>query len=148
MNFLLLATPRGNSAGKLGTGTIHALHAGMRYRLASVMYLRALHARKLLLIAKLDRLARNVAFISALPESGVEPVCCDMPSANKLTLHILAAVVEHEREMISQRTKVTLAQIRARGVRLGRPDSNASTARSGRSATVAGFIESVRPEAD
>jgi DNA invertase Pin-like site-specific DNA recombinase len=47
-------------------------------------------------IAKLDRLARNVHFLSGLMESGVEFLCCDMPSANKLTLHILAAVAEDE----------------------------------------------------
>src|SRR3984893_8395226 len=54
-----------------------------------------------LVIAKLDRLSRNVAFISALMNSGVEFIAADMPHANKLTIHILAAVAEHEREMIS-----------------------------------------------
>jgi DNA invertase Pin-like site-specific DNA recombinase len=57
----------------------------------------------MLVIAKLDRLARNVAFIANLMEAGVEFTAVDMPSANKLTLHILAAVAEHEREMISAR---------------------------------------------
>jgi DNA invertase Pin-like site-specific DNA recombinase len=52
--------------------------------------------RAMLVIAKLDRLARNVAFIANLMESGVEFTAVDMPSANKLTLHILAAVAEHE----------------------------------------------------
>src|SRR4051812_3190938 len=60
--------------------------------------------RAMLVIAKLDRLARNVAFIANLMEAGVEFTAVDMPSANKLTLHILAAVAEHEREMISART--------------------------------------------
>src|SRR5262249_56223928 len=59
-------------------------------------------------IAKLDRLARNVAFISNLMESGVEFVAADMPMANRLTVHVLAAVAEHEREMISQRTRAAL----------------------------------------
>jgi DNA invertase Pin-like site-specific DNA recombinase len=59
-----------------------------------------------LLIAKLDRLARNVHFVSGLMESGVDFVAADMPMANRLTVHILAAVAEHEREMISQRTKL------------------------------------------
>src|SRR4051812_34693876 len=72
-----------------------------------------------LIIAKLDRLARNVAFVSNLMEAGVEFVAVDMPMANKLTVHILAAVAEHEREMISARTKAALAAARARGVRLG-----------------------------
>src|SRR5260370_10058350 len=61
-----------------------------------------------IVIAKLDRLARNVAFISNLMESGVEFVAADMPMANRLTVHVLAAVAEHEQKMISQRTKAAL----------------------------------------
>jgi DNA invertase Pin-like site-specific DNA recombinase len=74
-----------------------------------------------LVIAKLDRLGRNVAFISALMESGADFVCCDNPHANRLTLHMLAAFAEHEREQISQRTKAALAAAKARGVKLGNP---------------------------
>jgi DNA invertase Pin-like site-specific DNA recombinase len=74
------------------------------------------------LIAKLDRLARNVAFISNLMESGVEFVAADMPMANRLTVHVLAAVAEHEREMISQRTRAALGAAKARGKRLGNPN--------------------------
>jgi DNA invertase Pin-like site-specific DNA recombinase len=78
--------------------------------------------RATLVIAKLDRLARNVAFVSNLMESGVEFVACDNPYATRLTIHILSAVAEHEREMISQRTKAALAAAKARGVRLGNPN--------------------------
>jgi len=74
-----------------------------------------------LVIAKLDRLSRNVAFIANLMDSKADFVACDMPEANKLTIHILAAVAEHEREMISQRTKAALQAAKARGVKLGSP---------------------------
>ncbi|MBV9771691.1 MAG: recombinase family protein [Bryobacterales bacterium] len=77
--------------------------------------------RATLVIAKLDRLGRNVAFISTLMESGADFVCCDNPHANKLMLHMLAAFAEHEREQISQRTKAALAAAKARGVKLGNP---------------------------
>src|ERR1700730_3738998 len=72
-----------------------------------------------LVIAKLDRLSRNLAFIAALMDSGVEFVAVDNPHATRLTLHILAAVAEHEREMIAQRTKAALQAAKARGIRLG-----------------------------
>lgn len=75
--------------------------------------------RATLIIAKLDRLARNVAFVSNLMESGVDFVAADLPTANRLTIHILAAVAEAEAEAISTRTKVALAAAKARGTRLG-----------------------------
>lgn len=73
-----------------------------------------------LIIAKLDRLARNVHFISGLMMSKVRFVACDMPEANELTIHIMAAFAEHEAKRISQRTKDALAVAKAHGVALGR----------------------------
>lgn len=75
--------------------------------------------KAVLVIAKLDRLARSVAFISQLMETRVEFVACDAPYANRLMLHILSAFAEHEREQISVRTKAALAAAKARGVKLG-----------------------------
>jgi DNA invertase Pin-like site-specific DNA recombinase len=72
-----------------------------------------------LIIAKLDRLARNVHFVSGLMESRVRFVACDMPEANELTIHIMAAFAEHEAKRISQRTKEALAVAKSRGVKLG-----------------------------
>jgi DNA invertase Pin-like site-specific DNA recombinase len=74
-----------------------------------------------LLIAKLDRLARNVAFIANLMDAGVEFLACDQPFASRLTLHILAAVAEDEARRISERTKAALQAARARGRKLGSP---------------------------
>ena len=72
-----------------------------------------------LVIAKLDRLARNVHFTSGLMESGVEFVACDNPDATKLTIHLLAAMAEHEATQISNRTKEALKAAKVRGVKLG-----------------------------
>lgn len=80
------------------------------------------HCRKhklLLVVAKIDRLARNVAFTSALMESDVSFVCVDNPHATRLVLHITAAFAEHEGTQISERTRSSLAEARKRGVRLG-----------------------------
>ena len=79
----------------------------------------AKRARAVLLIAKLDRLARNVAFIANLLESGVEVMAADMPEANRFLLHVMAAVAEHEAQAISDRTKAALVAAKARGVKLG-----------------------------
>lgn len=89
-----------------------------RPRLMEALQLCRIH-RATLVIAKLDRLARNVAFISNLMESGVEFVAVDFPSANRLTVHVLSAVAEHEAQMISARTSAALAAAKARGTRLG-----------------------------
>lgn len=72
-----------------------------------------------LLIAKLDRLARSVAFISALMDVKTNFLAVDMPHASRLVLHVMAAFAEHEREMIGERTRAALAAAKARGVRLG-----------------------------
>ncbi len=76
--------------------------------------------RATLLIAKLDRLGRNVAFISALMESGVAFKAVDNPYADKLLVHIMAAIAEHERDRISQLTKAALKVAKARGTVLGK----------------------------
>lgn len=83
------------------------------------------HCRKekaVLIIAKLDRLARSVSFIAGLMESGVRFVAADMPNANDFMLHIYAAVAQEERRLISQRTKAALRAAKARGVQLGNPE--------------------------
>jgi DNA invertase Pin-like site-specific DNA recombinase len=100
-----------------------------------------------LVIAKLDRLSRNLAFIATLMESGVEFVAVDMPEANKLTVHILAAMAEHEREQISKRTRDALMAAKRRGKRLGNP-AIAEVAKRGRAALKANarrFAANVRP---
>ena len=82
------------------------------------------HARKkkaVLLIAKLDRLSRSVAFIAKMMESEVEFKCCDRPDAGRLELHIWAAFAEEERRLISKRTREGLVQAKARGAKLGCP---------------------------
>jgi DNA invertase Pin-like site-specific DNA recombinase len=89
-----------------------------RPKLAEALKLCRLHSATLI-IAKLDRLARNVAFISNLMEAGVEFHAVDFPQANRLTVHILAAVAEHEAKVISERTKAALAAAKRRGVKLG-----------------------------
>jgi DNA invertase Pin-like site-specific DNA recombinase len=113
-----------------------------------------------LIVAKLDRLSRNVAFLSTLKDSGVRFVAADMPDANDLTIHVLAAVAQHEREAISQRTKAALAAAAKRrkkeglpplgGVRRGQRLTNA-TRRAGRAAVaerVAERANDLRPTLD
>ena len=100
-----------------------------------------------LVIAKLDRLSRNLAFIATLMESGVEFVAVDNPHANKLTVHILAAVAQHEREMISERTKAALAAAKKRGQVLGNPNLT-EAAKLGAAAVKANarrFAANIRP---
>ena len=80
-----------------------------------------------LLISKLDRLSRNVHFISSLMESKVNFICADMPEANQLTINVLASVAQYERELISKRTKDALQALKARGVKLGNPNLHIDT---------------------
>jgi DNA invertase Pin-like site-specific DNA recombinase len=89
-----------------------------RPKLAEALTLCRVHGATLI-IAKLDRLARNVAFVSALMAAGTDFEAVDFPQANRLTIHIMAAVAEHEAKAISDRTKAALAAARRRGVNLG-----------------------------
>lgn len=76
-----------------------------------------------LLIAKLDRLSRNVAFVMTLRDSGVDFVACDLPDANTLTVGIMVTFAQHEAERGSERTKAALAQKKAQGFKLGKPEN-------------------------
>ncbi|MFC4640034.1 recombinase family protein [Deinococcus hohokamensis] len=115
----------------------------------------AREAGAVLVIAKLDRLARNVAFISSLMEARTPFVACDMPDATELTVHIMAALAEHEARLIGTRTQDALAAAKARGVKLGSPvpmseacreAGRASTARKAQAAYGAlnGYIRLMR----
>lgn len=86
-------------------------------------------------MAKLDRLSRNVAFLATLQESVSRFVAADLPEANELTIHIMAAVAQAERKAISRRTKEALAAAKARGTKLGGSRGNPDDLRAGPAAS-------------
>lgn len=112
--------------------------------------LAALHLAKVtgsvLVIAKMDRLSRNAAFLLTLKESGVKFVAADNPDANDLTVNILAVVAQQEREAISTRTKEALAVAKKRGIKLGNPNGAAALQRAGKG-NVAG-VQAIKVKAD
>lgn len=107
---------------------------------------KALHRAKVtgaaLVVAKLDRLSRNVAFLATLQESNVKFVAADMPEANELTVHIMAAVAQAERKAISKRTQEALRAAKARGQILGNPNGAAALRRAAKGN--ADSIESIK----
>ena len=99
-----------------------------------------------LVIAKLDRLSRNIAFLTRLQESGVRFIAADMPEANELTIHIMAAVAQAERKAIAKRTQEALQAAKRRGSVLGNPNGAAALRRAGRGNTAA--VKAIQAKAD
>jgi DNA invertase Pin-like site-specific DNA recombinase len=99
-----------------------------------------------LVIAKLDRLSRNLRFIAELQESKVKFVCADMPDANELTIHIFASLAQHERKVISERTTRALQHAKARGKVLGNPNGARALQRAGKGNAAA--LAEIRARAD
>jgi len=83
----------------------------------------AKQSNSILVIAKLDRLSRNLTFISTLMDAKIKFLCCDMPDANELTIHIFAALAQWERVRIADRTRAALQALKARGKKLGKPEN-------------------------
>jgi DNA invertase Pin-like site-specific DNA recombinase len=110
---------------------------------AAISHAKATGAK--LVIARLDRLARNLHFVSSLQERGVDFVAADMPDANRLTIHIIAAVAESVGRAISENTRTALAAAKARGVKLGNP--NGARALRGKQVGNADAIAKIRANA-
>jgi DNA invertase Pin-like site-specific DNA recombinase len=159
VNYLRVSTRKQGASGLGLSAQRHAVEAFAASRRAKVVETfvevesgklnarpqlqKALHLAKItgatLVIAKLDRLSRNAAFLLTLRDSGAVFVAADMPDANELTVGIMALVAQQEREAISKRTKEALAAAKARGVRLGNPNGADALrrARRGNAASVA-----------
>lgn len=104
-------------------GTFQEVESGAdnkRPQLAAAIQM-AKSKKAVLVIAKLDRLSRNAAFLLQLQDSGVDFVACDMPNADKLSVGIIALLAQRERQLISERTKAGLAVAKQRGATLGNP---------------------------
>ncbi len=129
--------------------SFHEVESGKRNDRPELLKALALcrQRKAVLIIAKLDRLSRNVAFIANLMESRVEFIACDMPEANKLTLHIMAAMAQHEREATSKRTKEALTAAKARGQKLGSPNPGNRQGTEAREAQAQQFRDGVYPMA-
>lgn len=110
----------------------------------------ALHRAKVtgatLIVAKLDRLSRDLAFLANLQKAGVRFIAADMPEANELTIHVMAALAQHERKMISERTKRALAAAKRKGVVLGNPNGARALHRAGKGNTDA--VAAITAKAD
>jgi DNA invertase Pin-like site-specific DNA recombinase len=111
---------------------------------------KALHRAKVtgakLVIAKLDRLSRNLRFIAELQEAKVKFICADMPDANELTIHIFASLAQYERKVISERTRRALQAAKARGKVLGNPNGARALQRAGKGNAAA--VAEIKARAD
>jgi DNA invertase Pin-like site-specific DNA recombinase len=166
VSYLRVSTRRQGSSGLGLEAQLAAIHKYARQRSASIIETftevesgkgndrpqlqKALHLAKVtgatLVIAKLDRLSRNAAFLLTLRDSGVRFIAADMPDANDLTVGVMALVAQQEREAISRRTKEALLAAKVRGVRLGNPFGAQALKRAGQGN--AASLRAIRSKAD